>query len=247
MNMKKALEVVLALVIAGAVLAFGGVQPLAYSLVEVSLFLALLLLLLKLTRGQDAQLQVPLWPLLFAALVGVEVIPLPPNIVAKLSPARLMDSGGSLAHAAAGWTTLSIYPHDTISELIKFLAYLSAFVLAAHLFDSATRKSLLVRALIYLGVFEAAYGTFQYLTVVQKIFTYTKRYYTEEGTGTYINHNHFAGLLELTLPFAAASVFYFFQLWSQSRQDAARRRVSAGAGSMGVRCFFYLFLLLIMV
>ena len=71
--MKKALEVVLALVIAGAVLAFGGVQPLAYSLVEVSLFLALLLLLLKLTRGQDAQLQVPLWPLLFAALVGVQV------------------------------------------------------------------------------------------------------------------------------------------------------------------------------
>ena len=247
MNMKKALEVVLALVIAGAVLAFGGVQPLAYSLVEVSLFLALLLLLLKLTRGQDAQLQVPLWPLLFAALVGVQVIPLPSNVVAKVSPARLLDPGVSLAHAAAGWTTLSIYPHDTISELIKFLAYLSAFVLAAHLFDSATRKSLLVRALIYLGVFEAAYGTFQYLTGVQKIFTYTKRYYTEEGTGTYINHNHFAGLLELTLPFAAASVFYFFQLWSQSRQDAARRRVSAGAGSMGVRCLFYLFLLLIMV
>ena len=101
--MKKALEVVLALVIAGAVLAFGGVQPLAYSLVEVSLFLALLLLLLKLTRGQDAQLQVPLWPLLFAALVGVQVIPLPSNVVAKVSPARLLDPGVSLAHAAAGW------------------------------------------------------------------------------------------------------------------------------------------------
>src|SRR5439155_3284507 len=151
----------------------------------------------------------------------------------------------SLAHAAAGWTTLSIYPHDTISELIKFLAYLSAFALAAQLFDSATRKSLLVRALIYLGVFEAAYGTFQYLTGVQTVFTYTKRYYTEEGTGTYINHNHFAGLLELTLPFAAASVFYFFQLWSESRRNMARRRAPASAGSAGVLCVFYSFLLVI--
>src|SRR6266571_2563171 len=249
--MRTALEIILTLVIIGATLAFGGVQPLVYSLMEVVLFVAALLLLLKLTRersSESAELKVPLWPVLFAALVVLEVAPLPRSLVARISPARLASPRlESLGHSAAGWTTLSIYPHDTLLGLVKFLAYVSAFALAAYLFDSRTKKSLLVRALIYLGVFEAAYGTFQYLTGVQKIFTYTKRYYTEEGTGTYINHNHFAGLLELTLPFAAASVFYFFQLWSQSRQDAARRRVSAGAGSMGVRCLFYLFLLLIMV
>src|SRR5205823_8187098 len=62
-------------------------------------------------------------------------------------------------------------------------------------------------------------------------------------SGTYINHNHFAGLLELTLPFAAACVFYFFQLWSESRRNMVRRRVPASAGSAGVLCVFYSFVL----
>jgi len=244
--MRTALEIILTLVIIGAALAFGGVQPLVYSLMEVVLFVAALLLLLKPTRERSAEVKVPLWPVLFAALVVLEVAPLPRSLVARISPARLASPRlESLGHSAAGWTTLSIYPHDTILGLVKFLAYVSAFALAAYLFDSRTKKSLLVRGLIYLGVAEAAYGTFQYLTGVQKIFAYTKQYYREDATGTYINHNHFAGLLELTLPFAAASVFYFFQLWSESRRNMARRRAPAGAGSAGVLCVFYSFVLVI--
>jgi len=244
--MRTALEVVLTLVIVGAALAFGGVQSLVYSLMEVALFLAALLLLLKLARERSAELKIPLWPLLFAALVVLEVVPLPWSLVARISPARLAGSSlGGLGHSVAGWTTLSIYPHDTILGLVKFLAYVSAFTLAAYLFDSRTKKSLLVRGLIFLGVAEAAYGTFQYLTGVQKIFTFTKQYYKEDATGTYINHNHFAGLLELTLPFAAASVFYFFQLWSESRRNMARRRAPTSAGSAGVLCVFYSFVLVI--
>src|SRR2546426_1218252 len=240
--MRTALEIILTLVIIGAALAFGGVQPLVYSLMEVVLFLAALLLLLKLARERSAELKVPLWPVLFAALVVLEVALLPRSLVARISPARLAGpSLKSLGHSVAGWTTLSIYPHDTILGLVKFLAYVSAFALAAYLFDSRTKKSLLVRGLICLGVAEAAYGTFQYLTGVQKIFAYTKQYYREDATGTYINHNHFAGLLELTLPFAAASVFYFFQLWSESRRNMARRRAPAGAGSAGGVCVFFLF------
>ena len=42
--------------------------------------------------------------------------------------------------------------------LFKFLAYLSAFVLAAYLFDSRKGKSILIRALILIGSFQAVYG-----------------------------------------------------------------------------------------
>ena len=62
--MKTVLEIILTLVIVGAALAFGGVQPLVYSLMEAALFLAALLLLLKLARERSAELKIPLWPVL---------------------------------------------------------------------------------------------------------------------------------------------------------------------------------------
>ncbi|HEU0006803.1 MAG TPA: O-antigen ligase family protein [Terriglobia bacterium] len=49
--------------------------------------------------------------------------------------------------------------------------------------------------LLTLGSFEALYGLVEYWTGRQHIFWYQKIYYLEEVTGTYINHNHFAGLL----------------------------------------------------
>src|SRR5207244_5385829 len=113
--MRAALEIILTLVIIGAALAFGGVQPLVYSLMEVVLFVAALLLLLKLTRersAESAELKVPLGPVLFAALVVLEVAPLPRSLVARISPARLASPRLESLWHSPGWTTLSIYPHD---------------------------------------------------------------------------------------------------------------------------------------
>ena len=254
----RVLELVLASVIAGSALAFGGVQPVAYSLMEIVLFLVLLLVVIGRARREPTAianrnaeehqrgtgLHLPLWPLLFALWAGLEIIPLPVAWVVRVSPARALDPQLAAARAA----TLSINAHDTAVMLMKFLAYLSAFVLAAYFFDPGKRRSPLLAALMGLAIGEAAYGAVQYLTGWQKIFTYTKQYYTAEGTGTYINHNHFAGLLELALPFLVASVFYHFQLWSEGRAARGRgRRIPGARGSAGLRAFFYLFLAVIVV
>jgi O-antigen ligase len=246
--MEKKLEILLAVVLVGAALAFGGVQPITYSVVEVVLFLALLLLLISQTRKGRIDIRLPLWPILFVLVVGLQVIPFPASVIAYLSPSRLQDLGVTGAsHGGELRSTFSIYPHDTVLALMKFLAYFSAFLLASCLFDSGKRKSTLLRALILLGCFEAFYGIIQYLTGWQKIFTYTKVYYLSEATGTYINHNHFAGLLELILPFALASGFYSFQIWSERRQAGLDRRTSAERSSAGLRSIFYLFLTVIVV
>jgi O-antigen ligase len=245
--MEKALEIVLVLVTLGVALDFGGVQPAAYSIAEMVLFVSVVLLVWKRSREPGMKLGMPLWPVLFVLLAAVEAVPLPAGIVAKLSPARLLDPAlAGLAGIDRAWITLSIYPHETILTLMKMLAYLSAFLLAAHLFDSRKRRSWLVVGLIGLGSFEAAYGITQYLTGWQKIFTYTKTSYTESATGTYINHDHFAGVLELTIPFAFASAFYFFQIWSE-KIPGARRAVAASRSSAGIQAMFYLFLVAMMV
>jgi O-antigen ligase len=143
--------------------------------------------------------------------------------------------------------TLSIYPHDTFLFLAKILAYLCAFVLAAYLFDSLKGRSTLVRILILLGCFEAAYGMVQYLTGRNKIFTYTNPYGGGLATGTYINRNHFAGLLELTLPFVMGLIFYYFERWAGRRHTGAGRRGVSEEGSPGWQLIFSLFLLVVMV
>jgi O-antigen ligase len=245
-----ALEIILALVMVGTAFALGGVLPAAYSLMELTLFLAIFLLLWKQTKAGEIRLSVPAWPLLFAVWVFLQTIPLPSSWIAPSFPMRKLDAGlTGLWREGWSWGTLSIYPHDTGLALLKFLGYLSAFALAAHLFDSRKRRSTLTGTLILLGCFEAVYGLIQYLTGWQKIFTYTKTYFVTEATGTYINRNHFAGVLELTLPFAVAMAFHSFQRAVEGGSNGfqARPQKSGGLEHPAFQALFYLFLVAIML
>ncbi len=242
--MDKALEFIVALVIIGATLAFGGVQPITYSLMEAVLFLLVLSLLLKQTRQGKISLPVPVWPLLFILWVVLQLIPLPTRLVMILSPARFAIAQG-LSPANSAWTTISIYPEATLSALVKFLAYFCGFLLSAYLFDSSRRRSTLLKALLALGVFEAGYGMFQYLGKHERIFTYRKEYDLGVATGTFINRNHFAGLMEIILPFAAAVAFYALQVWSERPRSPRGRRAPSGESSAAFEAIFYLFLMVI--
>jgi len=84
-----------------------------------------------------------------------------------------------------------------------FLAYIAS--------QSSRSRRHLVVGLIVIGLFEAFYGLVQYLTGWQQIFGYVKRYDLQEATGTYINRNHYAGLLEMLFPLSLALAFY--ELW----------------------------------
>lgn len=244
--MTRFLEIVLALAIIGSTLGFGGVTPLGYSLMELVLFLIVFLLLLRQLRRGELRLPLPLWPVLFALFVLLQVVPLPSTFISRVSPSRAIDLGvAGLFQAAPQWSTLSIYPHDTWTAIFKYLAYVGGFLIAAHVFDSRKRKSLLISALILLGFFEAGYALYQYLTDSNRIFTYSSPYGL--GAGTYINHNHLAGMLEMVTPFVLAYVFYSFQLWSERSRGGHDRDAPSRHQAAGFQSVFYLFLMVIMV
>ncbi len=246
--MNKLLELTVALVIIGASLAFGGVQPLTYSLVEVVLFAALFMLLLRQTWEGKVSLTVPVWTALFSLLCILQLVPLPSQLIVTLAPARQLATGlTKLSDDQWTWTTLSISSHDTLLALGKFLAYFSAFLLTVYLFDSRKRKSTIIRALIFLGCFEAVYGIIQFLTGWQKIFTYAKQFDLEEATGTYINRNHFAGLLEMITPFILALAFYFFQQGERKNPGFGTKEASRGISPSGFQTLFYFFLAVILM
>jgi O-antigen ligase len=246
---KKIVEWGLLLIITGSVLAFGGVQSPAYSAMEAALFLLTVVVLGRQTSEGKIDLPLPLWILPFLCLVLFQMIPLPGRIVSWLSPNRLFPGLlPALTPGATHWATLSLYPHDTLLGFFKLGAYLAAFVLAAYAFEAREGRNVLAPGLIVLGSLEAAYGIVQYLTGYQKIFGFTKQFYTDDATGTYINHNHFAGFLELVIPFAAMMVFYHLQ--SRSAQGGPdRRRGRAGGYSLSVhpRVVFYAFIVILLL
>ena len=186
-----------------AVLAFGGTSP-AFFLPAQVIILGLGVLLLS------ASLRAPLSvgrfpvlvPLVLVALVLLQIIPLP---------------------ARAGHT-ISIAQYQTVSQLLLLATYLTAFYVALLVCEDRNAKRRLVYALIALGAFEAFYGLVQYLTGWQHIFGYVKKYYLEDATGTYINRNHFAGLLEMALPFTVALAL---DLAGKLRGDVQRSEAKA--------------------
>ena len=100
------------------------------------------------------------------------------------------------------WITLSAVPHDTIMALYKLAGYGAAFLIVVWGFSFDTKQRVLLTGLIALGCAEASLGLMQYLTGVDHFLWYENSFHPGVATGTYINRNHFAGLLEMTLPLA---------------------------------------------
>lgn len=245
--MTRKLEVFLALILVGSTLALGGVQPITYSLVEILVLLLVVLFLWFQQRQGRIDLTLPVWPLIFVLWVAFQLLPLPRSFLAAVSQAHHLTLSwlAPIQHSGV-WGTLSINPSATLLAFFKIVAYVGVFVLAIQLFDSARRKSTIVTTLIALGCFEAAYGILQFLLNWNNIFGYTNPYDSSVATGTYINRNHFAGLMDLTVPLAFALAFYTYQLWSDPRRRAASTR-SGGESPLEFRIVFYLFLAVIMV
>jgi O-antigen ligase len=191
-------EVGLGIAIWIAVLAFGGTSPPFFLVTQVIILGLGVFFLSASLRAPVTAIRLPLAvPVALMALVVLQILPLP----AVLGP---LFASVHIASAGDSGRTISVAPYQTVSGLLLLVTLLTAFYLALLVYQDRDAKRRLVYALIALGTFEAFYGLLQYLTGWQQIFAYVKKYYLEEATGTYINRNHFAGLLEMTLPFTVA-------------------------------------------
>ena len=215
--MVRIFEIGLISAVALAVLAFGGAEPLAFSVVQIVLLgLGILLLVAYGTpRAGTPRLPVAI-PLFLVALVLLQIAPLPASVI------RLFHNTGNQL-SRTSFASVSIAPYETLSYLVLLLTYLAAFYLTILVCQRPNGSRHLIFALLALGTFEACYGLVQYLTGWRQIFTYVKKDNLERATGTYINPNHYAGLLEIILPFALALVFYQFGKIPRARPDTAHR------------------------
>lgn len=84
-------------------------------------------------------------------------------------------------------------------QLVKTVCLFQIFCLVLLLIDSERRYKWLVRALVIAGTFQAVYGTLMTVTGTDYIWGYEKKVNRGIATGTFVNRNHLAGYLEMTL------------------------------------------------
>jgi putative inorganic carbon (HCO3(-)) transporter len=195
-------QAVLALLVLAGVLAYttfqwGGVVRTGRY--QYLLVLGLLAMLLSRRRSRDEWLPLPdrvlRWTAaLLPAYVLLQVIPLPVALLRVLSPARAEAIDALVpVGAKVSFASLSVFPAGTFQYFLLVCGYLVIFLLACTLtWRFLDRRWLAIWPVLGIAAFEAGLGLWQYFGG------------TEERTrwGTYANHNHYAGFLEMALPFA---------------------------------------------
>jgi len=83
------------------------------------------------------------------------------------------------------------------AQALQWLAFAAAFLMAQRLDLQQIRQ--LLKVLAAAAVFQAVYGVWQTLQASERVLWQVKEFHLGYVTGTYINRNHCAGLLELAL------------------------------------------------
>jgi O-antigen ligase/tetratricopeptide (TPR) repeat protein len=166
------------------------------------------------------------WPLAMLAGLGVlaliQCVPLPPALGSLLAPA-------ATAHREAlgitGWQPISWEPSFTLREAARVGVHLALIATVALLFVRRGTRWFLAYAVIAVAGLEAAYGMLETFALGDGILGFGKEE-TGKVTGTFIDKNHMAALMELGIPLALAILIH--------RRGGVLKRVLLGAAALAM-------------
>jgi O-antigen ligase len=167
---------------AGSVLALGGVDVWSRSLIEIAAAALFVVWAFVIAMNPDARIQwSPLnWPLLGLIAIGLFQI---------------------VCH-----TTASAFL--TRTQLLRLATYLLVFFLTTQAFRTRDELTKLAWFLVALCFAVSLLGIIQDFTSSREIY-WSEAFQTEgESFGPYVNRNHFAGFVELTLPLGLAMIAF---------------------------------------
>lgn len=224
-----------------APLAFGSVHVWAYSVIIISVFTLLWLLMTSRLLGAADKLSWVRTPVngvvpLILMIVVFQVVPLPASWVAVLSPEAYSDrmatceilaASGDAAMDGYDWFPVGYGVHPALREGLKLAAYGGMFLLILGLAASRRRIDILVNLLIAIGLFEAIYGIWQVFAQDPTVWWWPSRAGGGRfASGTFIGSNHFGFYVEMVVALGLGAVI--------ARKQRMRRFLPAG---VGVRAF----------
>lgn len=200
-------------------LPYGNVETWSVSLIEIVSFLTFGVWLIgeilkKRIRILPSRLYLPFG--LFFVIILFQILGLPEFILKLISPHKtdLFHAGSeALRHIFSDGivlsNSLSLYPFLTYEKLVLYLSYAAFFLTVSNYIRTSKQIKRFFWIAFTITIVEALIGLLQYITSGTKV----------PASGTYINPNHFAGLLVVVIP-----VFLGYILYLGSNKGAAPAR-----------------------
>lgn len=165
-------------------------------------------------KNQTDLYQVPgIVPLsFFLFYILLQLVPLPPFIIKYISPGAfdIHQTACLLAGRTTSWMTISVNQKAGLSEFFRFSTYVMFYVLTIQLL--AERKMLqttVILIVIFGGLLSFSSILQFYMTKNMALwFRYVPR--NSMVMGPYVNHNHYAGLMEMIFPIVLG-LFLFYR------------------------------------
>jgi O-antigen ligase len=168
--------------LAFTLLSFGGVQPWGQAVLEIGAASLFLVWGVLVVRRRQADIH---WSWLYIPLLSLGVI--------------------GLAQYAFG---LSVYPYLTKIELLRWSAYVLLFFLALESFRTEDHRKQFVWFLISLGFAVSLFAIIQDFAFNGKLYWIVPLPPGASPFGPFVDRDHFAGFVELTVPLGLALLFF---------------------------------------
>ena len=219
------LRVALLVLLAAAPRAFGAVHEGAWvPLLAVAGLLGAGVWLRARRRGERLAAQLPGARVLLAlhGLVLLQLVPLPPRLLALVSPGSFSFYNDNLILPLAEWRPVSVSPPDTLRGL-AFLAGMTAVYAAAFReFRASSWRRRLAHTLVAVACVMTLVALVQAAAGTTRIYGLFQPRWDWAVFGPYVNRNHFAGYLVLAIPlalgFAAEALERLRQAWRRRRR-----------------------------
>lgn len=111
-------------------------------------------------------------------------------------------------NATSLWSIHSVDRYSTILYLLLAASYIAIVFMVQNSFLSRGQIKLLLISVLILGTFESLYGLVQYLGDYDFIWNFEKIAHRGLATGTLMNRNHYALLMNLTICTGVGFLFY---------------------------------------
>ncbi len=146
--------------------------------------------------------------ILFFVLVLLQLIPLPELVHTTIFPAtaELYRSAAKLAGISNHSHPVSLNPFITFSKFLEYASYFMIYLVVVNTIRTRIHFQIIFLAFFVSAIFQGIYGLYEFLSGNQQIFSYDKKFNLDCATGTFINRNHYAAYLELSLPLLLALV-----------------------------------------
>ncbi|MBF0109657.1 MAG: O-antigen ligase family protein [Magnetococcales bacterium] len=208
-------------------LPWGSNRPWAWGLMELWIFMILFFWTLDRLRNPRPLAGVfvhhPLvfvLPALWTALPLLQLIPLPLSLLKLLSPAA--EEIAQFTEMTQQWRPISMDPHLTRIAWLKGMAYLAVFWLTLVTSISRPRLRLLAITIFCSGALQAIWGL-----LAGNLFSPMGLH------GTFVNRNHFAGFLELTIPVGFGLLVAWLDHQSMRERPTWRESLEDAFNSLG--------------